>query len=230
MFKEEDLIELNSRFYTNCKPLSRIFTLLTVPTLLFILVILCYFQVLPLKVEIHSVILIGAIYFIYLFFIRHNAYFVACKFRTLYADLQIASDGYDAWNSLVKPSFGQIERIEKIQVQTFDSFIKNVQNVSKISLIKIDVEGWEIPVLEGGEAFFKEQNAPTLLIEFTEQNAKNAGYTCKGLYNKLVSFGYTIYYYNAQKNTIVKDEIREDYTYINLIASKNYFEVIERLI
>ena len=90
MFKEEDLIELNSRFYTNCKPLSRIFTLLTVPTLLFVLVILCYFQVLPLKVEIHSVILIGAIYFIYLFFIRHNAYFVACKFRTLYADLQIA--------------------------------------------------------------------------------------------------------------------------------------------
>lgn len=90
MFKEEDLIELNSRFYTNCKPLSRIFTLLTVPTLLFILVILCYFAVLPLKVEIHSVILIGAIYFIYLFFIRHNAYFVACKFRTLYADLQIA--------------------------------------------------------------------------------------------------------------------------------------------
>ena len=90
MFKEEDLIELNSRFYTNCKPLSRIFTLLTVPTLLFILVILCYFGVLPLKVEIHSVILIGAIYFIYLFFIRHNAYFVACKFRTLYTDLQIA--------------------------------------------------------------------------------------------------------------------------------------------
>lgn len=90
MFKEEDLIELNSRFYTNCKLLSRIFTLLTVPTLLFILVILCYFGVLPLKVEIHSVILIGAIYFIYLFFIRHNAYFVACKFRTLYADLQIA--------------------------------------------------------------------------------------------------------------------------------------------
>ena len=90
MFKEEDLIELNSRFYTNCKPLSRIFTLLTIPTLLFILVILCYFRVLPLKVEIHSVILIGAIYFIYLFFIRHNAYFVACKFRTLYADLQIA--------------------------------------------------------------------------------------------------------------------------------------------
>ncbi|MGJ0377181.1 MotA/TolQ/ExbB proton channel family protein [Aliarcobacter cryaerophilus] len=90
MFKEEDLIELNSRFYTNCKPISRIFTLLTIPTLLFVLVILCYFAVLPLKVEIHSVILVGAIYFIYLFFIRHNAYFVACKFRTLYADLQIA--------------------------------------------------------------------------------------------------------------------------------------------
>ncbi|PRM99010.1 MotA/TolQ/ExbB proton channel family protein [Aliarcobacter cryaerophilus] len=94
MFKEEDLFELNSKFYTNCKPLSRIFTLLTVPTLLFIMVILCYFGILPLKVEIHSVILIGSIYFIYLFFIRHNAYFVACKFRTLYADLQIALLAY----------------------------------------------------------------------------------------------------------------------------------------
>ena len=94
MFKEEDLIELNSRFYTNCKPLSRIFTLLTVPTLLFILVILCYFGVLPLKVEIHSVILIGAIYFIYLFFVRHNAYYVSCKFKTQYESMFFSLKDY----------------------------------------------------------------------------------------------------------------------------------------
>ncbi|WP_066405151.1 MotA/TolQ/ExbB proton channel family protein [Aliarcobacter cryaerophilus] len=132
MFKEEDLIELNSRFYTNCKPLSRIFTLLTVPTLLFILVILCYFGVLPLKVEIHSVILIGAIYFIYLFFIRHNAYFVACKFRTLYADLQIALLDYINSNLLTIAQTSKANGSVDNFLQDYTSNLRN-SNFSSIA-------------------------------------------------------------------------------------------------
>ncbi|MFY9100885.1 MotA/TolQ/ExbB proton channel family protein [Aliarcobacter cryaerophilus] len=132
MFKEEDLIELNSRFYTNCKPLSRIFTLLTVPTLLFILVILCYFGVLPLKVEIHSVILIGSIYFIYLFFIRHNAYFVACKFRTLYADLQIALLDYINSNLLTIAQTSKANGSVDDFLQDYTSNLRN-SNFSSIA-------------------------------------------------------------------------------------------------
>ncbi|NCB12433.1 MAG: hypothetical protein EOM78_12470 [Erysipelotrichia bacterium] len=132
MFKEEDLIELNSRFYTNCKPLSRIFTLLTVPTLLFILVILCYLGVLPLKVEIHSVILIGAIYFIYLFFIRHNAYFVACKFRTLYADLQIALLDYINSNLLTIAQTSKANGSVDDFLQDYTSNLRN-SNFSSIA-------------------------------------------------------------------------------------------------
>ena len=132
MFKEEDLIELNSRFYTNCKPLSRIFTLLTIPTLLFVLVILCYFTVLPLKVEIHSVILIGAIYFIYLFFIRHNAYFVACKFRTLYADLQIALLDYINSNLLTIAQTSKANGSVDDFLQDYTSNLRN-SNFSSIA-------------------------------------------------------------------------------------------------
>ena len=132
MFKEEDLIELNSRFYTNCKPLSRIFTLLTIPTLLFVLVILCYFAVLPLKVEIHSVILIGAIYFIYLFFIRHNAYFVACKFRTLYADLQIALLDYKNSNLLTIAQTSKANGSVDDFLQDYTSNLRN-SNFSSIA-------------------------------------------------------------------------------------------------
>ena len=132
MFKEEDLIELNSRFYTNCKPISRIFTLLTVPTLLFILVILCYFGILPLKVEIHSVILIGAIYFIYLFFIRHNAYFVACKFRTLYADLQIALLDYINSNLLTIAQTSKANGSVDDFLQDYTSNLRN-SNFSSIA-------------------------------------------------------------------------------------------------
>ena len=132
MFKEEDLTELNSRFYTNCKPISRIFTLLTVPTLLFVLVILCYFAVLPLKVEIHSVILIGAIYFIYLFFIRHNAYFVACKFRTLYADLQIALLDYINSNLLTIAQTSKANGSVDDFLQDYTSNLRN-SNFSSIA-------------------------------------------------------------------------------------------------
>ena len=74
MLTDDDFIDLNSKFYTTCKPMSRIFTLLTIPTALFAIIVLCYFGFFPLKVEIHSVVLIGFIYLIYLFFIRHNAY------------------------------------------------------------------------------------------------------------------------------------------------------------
>ena len=63
MFIEDDFIELNSKFYTTCKPTSRIVTLLSVPIVLFIAVLLCYIGVFPLNVEIHSVILIGIILF-----------------------------------------------------------------------------------------------------------------------------------------------------------------------
>ncbi|MFX4210152.1 MotA/TolQ/ExbB proton channel family protein [Aliarcobacter butzleri] len=87
MFIEDDFIELNSKFYTTCKPTSRIVTLLSVPIVFFIAVLLCYIGVFPLNVEIHSVILIGIILFIYLFFVKHNAYYVSCKFKTQYEDL-----------------------------------------------------------------------------------------------------------------------------------------------
>ncbi len=82
MSSSDNFIDLGTKFQTNCRPLSRIFILLTVPSALITLVILCYLGKLPLKIEIHSLILIGFIYFIYLFFVVHNAYYVSCKFKT----------------------------------------------------------------------------------------------------------------------------------------------------
>ena len=82
MLSSDNFIDLGTKFQTNCRPISRIFILLTVPSALITLVVLCYLGKLPLKIEIHSLILIGFIYFIYLFFVIHNAYYVSCKFKT----------------------------------------------------------------------------------------------------------------------------------------------------
>ena len=62
MLTDDDFIDLNSKFNTSCKPSSRIFTLLTVPFGLFMVVVLCYLGYFPLKMELHSVILIGFIF------------------------------------------------------------------------------------------------------------------------------------------------------------------------
>lgn len=94
MLSNDNFINLNTKFQTTCKPMSRIFTLLTIPSALFALVILCYLGYFPLKVEIHSVILIGFIYFIYLFFVRHNAYYVSCKFKTQYETMFLSLKDY----------------------------------------------------------------------------------------------------------------------------------------
>lgn len=57
-------------------------------TLFFMAILLGYFNIIPLKVDLHSILIIGSIYFIYLFFIRHNANFVVCKMRNQHVNLQ----------------------------------------------------------------------------------------------------------------------------------------------
>jgi len=57
-------------------------------TLFFIMILLGYLNVISLKVDLHSVLIIGTIYLTYLFFIRHNATFVVCKMRKDYLNLQ----------------------------------------------------------------------------------------------------------------------------------------------
>ncbi len=100
MITNENFIELNNNFYTKCKKNARIFNLLTIPTFLFGIILAGYFGYFPLKVEFHSVILIGFIYFIYLFFIRHNAYYASCKFKSQYLELTESLKNYINNNQL----------------------------------------------------------------------------------------------------------------------------------
>ncbi len=58
------------------------------PTLFFLMIILGYLNVITLKVDMHSVIIIGLIYIIYLLFIQHNANYVICNMRKKHYDLQ----------------------------------------------------------------------------------------------------------------------------------------------
>ncbi|MEZ4694545.1 MAG: MotA/TolQ/ExbB proton channel family protein [Aliarcobacter sp.] len=131
MFTDDDFIELNSKFYNSCKPNSRIFTLLTVPMGLFALVLLCYLGFFPLKVELHSVVLIGFIFFIYIFFVKHNAYFVSCKFKTQYHDLSYSLKEYINKNLL---TIGDITKANGSVDDFLQDYTSNIRNTNFSSI------------------------------------------------------------------------------------------------
>jgi len=88
MVNENDFIELNNNYDTSGKCGARIFNLFIIPTLMYAVIVLGYFKIIQFPVEIHSIVLIGLIFLIYINFIKHNAYYSACKFRKQYINLK----------------------------------------------------------------------------------------------------------------------------------------------
>ncbi len=60
----------------------------SVPFLLFLALVVSYLGYLSLKVELHTLLILGFIFFIFIFFIRHNANYTACKFRNSFYQMQ----------------------------------------------------------------------------------------------------------------------------------------------
>jgi FkbM family methyltransferase len=141
----------------------------------------------------------------------------------------ISNIGFDAWNSFALDP-ADIEKT-KILIDTYP--LRNILECNKdiylANLIKIDVEGWEHKVLSGGKDFFSNPKAPTLLIEFTDQNALHAGSSCKELYKFLVSLGYSMYKFDLKSNRILPEKMQTNYPYSNLIATKDLDSVNKRL-
>ena len=133
------------------------------------------------------------------------------------------STGYDAWNTLsdknkLNGNASIFDSTTVIHTQKLDEYLKSMHiNQDKISLVKIDVEGWEKFVLLGGREFFMKAN-PVLMIEFDENNTWAAGYLCHELYDLLLSFGYRIY--RLQNGKLYEEEKKLHYPSQNLFAVK----------
>ena len=111
-----------------------------------------------------------------------------------------------------------------------DSYVKKHNLQGKIQIIKIDVEGFEISLLSGASKTLSAENAPDLVVEFTESNAENAGFTCAQLYAIIIGFGYELFHYNAETNSLVPEPEGMSYLkYKNLVATKNRKRISERL-
>lgn len=140
----------------------------------------------------------------------------------------VSLSGYDAWNSFASLNdVGEITTID-VPVISLDEYISS-NRLSNISLIKIDVEGWEMNVLKGATELLSRAQSPVLMVEFTEENAFSAGYYCGEIYDFVKSFGYEWFSYNSETNTLEPQVKKLHYPYENLIAIKELDLVVTRL-
>lgn len=137
--------------------------------------------------------------------------------------MNISNCGYDAWNTFAEPGKYLFDSQTDLQVETLDKFLDehNIR-VEDISLMKIDVEGWETYVIKGAINSLTGKNSPALIVEFTEEFAFAAGSNCYELYDLIKSYGYSWYTYDSYNNQLVPEPKRLHYPYNNLIAIKNF--------
>lgn len=92
----------------------------------------------------------------------------------------------------------QEEKSIRIPVTTLDDWCETVQP----TIMKIDVEGFEKFVIEGGMQTIKNNMLKVILIEFNE-SGKKYGVTDKEVYQLLLDFGFSPYAYNYQTKELL---------------------------
>jgi len=117
MVNEQHFIDLTLKFGRKGSCALRLIILILLPLFILLAVIGGYMEIIPLKTEIHSVVLIGIIFVIFLFFTSHNAYYSSCRFRNRFEDMREELMNYINSNLL------SIGTISKANVP-FDGFIK----------------------------------------------------------------------------------------------------------
>ena len=93
--------------------------------------------------------------------------------------------------SLHPSNFQHSKKIEDIEIDRLDTiFIEN--QIPRVDLIKIDVEGNELFVLQSADHILSTYH-PKLMIEVSSKNFSAAGYSTKDLIDYLKKYQYTIY-------------------------------------
>jgi FkbM family methyltransferase len=144
--------------------------------------------------------------------------------------MQISTAGYDAYNSFGTPVRGE-DTFKAVDVAcvSFDSFAQQHPQLHKVTMMKVDVEGWESMVLRGAEKQLSGDTAPVLQVEFNDQAAKALGLPCSELYRWLQKLGYSIHTFDAKKKRFIPHPYLEHYVYDNVFAIKNLDMVTSRI-
>ncbi len=105
------------------------------------------------------------------------------------------------WHTLLPNQKRRSKKVIDVQVRTLDSLLKEASFNKKIDMIKIDVEGSEIMVLQGAEETLKVNKDIVLLVDIHPRMSVIAEEVCKFL----ISLGFSIFQEKEPFNIPVKD-------------------------
>ena len=77
---------------------------------------------------------------------------------------------------------------QKVECKKIDTIVEELK-LEEVHAIKIDTEGAELFILQGGEKTLKSRK-PLLLLEYDDKNTKQFGYLREDIKNLLILYGY----------------------------------------
>jgi FkbM family methyltransferase len=92
-------------------------------------------------------------------------------------------------NSLRPPVVDGPTRAMKIQKTSLDSFLRE-RGILKVDLIKMDVEGAELGVLQGAAELLGRQPRPVIMVELADNRSSSWGHPASAVYDHLAERGY----------------------------------------
>lgn len=116
---------------------------------------------------------------------------------------------------------------EIIEIRTLDSTIESLE-ISKVKLIKIDVEGFELEVVKGGQKLFSSENAPIVCIEFVrdQQMITENGQTALDFLKKINRYKF----FQLEKSSDTIGKLTEVRDFKELHQNDNVFCLLENYI
>jgi len=91
----------------------------------------------------------------------------------------------------IYPGGPRTKELQRIQLTTADKWAAS-RDLDRVDVMKIDVEGAELPVIHGALGLV-ETHRPWLFLEVQELTASNASYTAGDVLDALTPFGYRFY-------------------------------------
>lgn len=106
---------------------------------------------------------------------------------------------HSEWNTLGRPSLTEAngspvvpERSVQVPACTLDGFCAS-GNIERVNFLKIDVEGFEVPVFKGAERLLSERRVDYICFEISRSPLKGAGFESRQVFEALERHGYRSY-------------------------------------
>ena len=123
--------------------------------------------------------------------------------KTRVARLSRYERGKEVYCSLSNRSFpgANIIGYDDVQVETLYNYVKKI-GINRIDLIKMDVEGAELMVLQGAQSLLESGIPRIIIFELAKINVTGFGYHCEEVLDLLRGFGYAIYQFDIDGSLI----------------------------